>query len=243
MKQVTVRGGGTMPKKKNLDLWTKVEKTNPKHTKKVQSRGGFTAIDAQYQLKVATEEFGPFGQGWGVKDEVFTNYEGLVLYQAQLWYVNGTTKGEFPINSSIQYKTGERLDSDFAKKVTTDALTKGLSKLGFNADVFLGMFDDNKYVAEMQKKFGDGISERQIKAFNNTIAEFVKEGMPTTEATKWKNALKANKITTENYASAMDTLKKDHAQAMEKVNPSKESENVNDNRPIRSNEETVEQQG
>ena len=41
----------------------------------------------------------------------------------------------------------------------------------------------------------------------------------------------------------MDTLKKDHAQAMEKVNPSKESENVNDNRPIRSNEETVEQQG
>ena len=25
-------------------------------------------------------------------------------------------------------------------------LTKGLSKLGFNADVFMGRFDDNKYV-------------------------------------------------------------------------------------------------
>ena len=34
------------------------------------------------------------------------------------------------------------------KKALTDAITKGLSYLGFNADVFLGMFDDNKYVSE-----------------------------------------------------------------------------------------------
>ena len=37
-------------------------------------------------------------------------------------------------------------DTDCMKKATTDGLTKCLTYLGFNADVFLGKFDDNKYV-------------------------------------------------------------------------------------------------
>jgi hypothetical protein len=36
----------------------------------------------------------------------------------------------------------------------TDGLTKALSHLGFSADVFLGRFDDNKYVADLKKEFG-----------------------------------------------------------------------------------------
>jgi len=43
-------------------------------------------------------------------------------------------------------------DTDAYKKASTDGLTKLLSHLGFNADVFLGMFDDNKYVAGLQKE-------------------------------------------------------------------------------------------
>jgi disulfide oxidoreductase YuzD len=35
-----------------------------------------------------------------------------------------------------------KLDTDFAKKVETDTLTKALSKLGFSADVFLSKFED-----------------------------------------------------------------------------------------------------
>jgi len=38
------------------------------------------------------------------------------------------------------------------KKATTDGITKCLSMLGFNADVFLGKFDDNKYVQELKNK-------------------------------------------------------------------------------------------
>jgi hypothetical protein len=34
----------------------------------------------------------------------------------------------------------------------TDGLTKGISHLGFNADVFLGEMDGNKYVADTNKK-------------------------------------------------------------------------------------------
>tara|TARA_Y100000590_G_scaffold459690_1_gene617400 strand:+ start:1185 stop:1919 length:735 start_codon:yes stop_codon:yes gene_type:complete len=241
MKQVRTvnEGGNIMPNKKNLDLWKKVEKTDPKHTRKVQTRGGFTAIDAQYQLKVATEEFGPFGQGWGVKDENIEKWEevGLVLYQATLWYTNGSLKGEFPINASIQYKVGDRLDSDFAKKVTTDALTKGLSKLGFNADVFLGMFDDNKYVAEMQKQFGDGISDKQSKAFEALLKKMVGEGMAPIEATKWKNALKQNKITTSNYDSAVESLKAKHAEMLKTIKPEKENENGDDSGVVRTDSE------
>jgi hypothetical protein len=52
-----------------------------------------------------------------------------------------------------EWKNGTRLDSDGPKKATTDALTKLLSQLGFNADVFEGRFDDSKYVAELTEEF------------------------------------------------------------------------------------------
>ena len=49
----------------NLRIWSKVEKTNPAHTKHVNQRGGFTAVSANYQILAATEQFGPIGEGWG----------------------------------------------------------------------------------------------------------------------------------------------------------------------------------
>ena len=59
---------------------------------------------------------------------------------------SGDVAGEFPISSSIKVMMGSKLDDDCIKKVQTDAITKGLSRLGFNADVFMGRFDGNKYV-------------------------------------------------------------------------------------------------
>ena len=59
-----------MPKiKENMKLWKSVETTDPAFTTRVNQRGGFTAIGAQYQLRTATEKFGPMGAGWGVEDE------------------------------------------------------------------------------------------------------------------------------------------------------------------------------
>lgn len=152
-----------MPKlkgeKDNMCIWDAVCETDPKYTKQVNQRGGFTAIGAQSQIKKATEVFGAYGYGWGVKDERIDKWEdcGLVVYQATLWYLVKDKaewgEGEVPIHSSIKYSSNGRVDDDFFKKVATDALTKGLSKLGFNADVFMGMFDDNKYVNQMANKF------------------------------------------------------------------------------------------
>ena len=44
-------------------------------------------------------------------------------------------------------------DSDCFKKATTDGLTKALSYLGFNADIFLGKFEDSKYVEQLKEEF------------------------------------------------------------------------------------------
>jgi hypothetical protein len=48
-----------------------------------------------------------------------------------------------------------KVDDNFAKKIETDALTKAISKLGFNADIFMGKFDDARYVNEMNIEFGN----------------------------------------------------------------------------------------
>jgi len=83
-----------------------------------------------------------------------------------LFYINEDgSEGLIPIEASAKlymgkdFKTGEpKLDDDCVKKVVTDALTKGLSKLGFNADVFLGKYDDNKYVQDLKDKEAAGES-------------------------------------------------------------------------------------
>lgn len=140
----------------NLELWNRVCDTDPKYTKPgTKSGNNFTAISPQYQRMMATQVFGPYGQDWGVSGEKWERFEFqdnlLCQYNAILWYWWEGNKYEINIQSAIKiaYTTNAgklKIDDDYAKKVTTDALTKGLSYLGFNADVFMGMFDDNKYV-------------------------------------------------------------------------------------------------
>ena len=194
-----------MAKKDNMKLWESVETTDPKFTKKVNQRGGFTAIGAQYQLRTATETFGPFGLGWGVQDERIEKWEdvGLAIYKADFWYMRNddlwieNPKTEniaiFPIHSSIKYHSNGRVDDDFMKKVATDALTKGLSKLGFNADVFMGKFDDNKYVNKLTnmngtwKKTVSDASEKLNKEDKESIMNFLKDG--SINSNNYKKAL------------------------------------------------------
>jgi len=189
----------------NTKLWDSVEKTDPKFTKKVNQRGGFTAIGAQYQVRKATEAFGPFGIGWGVKEETFQRYEdtGLVLYQGTLWYKYGEDNGEVPIHSSIKYHANSRVDDDFAKKVATDAMTKGLSKLGFNADVFMGLFDDNKYVKALKKEF------TIVKPVDSKWREKVEaeaEALPDEHKTTVLSALSTNRINSVNWEASIKRM-------------------------------------
>ena len=141
----------------NLKLWGSVEKTDPKHTKKANVKGNqLTSIKPQYQILQATKQWGSYGGKWGFKnisyDTSLVNVNGLMIFKAIFYYPSG----EFEtINTISIWRDGAqtKADDEWAKKVETDTLTKSLSKLGFNADIFLGRFDDLRYVEDMKKEF------------------------------------------------------------------------------------------
>tara|TARA_R110002167_G_scaffold53628_5_gene153532 strand:+ start:445 stop:1200 length:756 start_codon:yes stop_codon:yes gene_type:complete len=144
----------TAKRKKNTGLWRAVSVTDQAYTKKVNQRGGYTAIDPMYQARMATEQFGPFGTGWGFKestlDASLVEMTGMVIHKALFFYILNGVRGEFPIHNAISIWSDAkktRLDEDFAKKVETNTLSKALSKLGFCSDVFMGKFDDQRYLA------------------------------------------------------------------------------------------------
>tara|TARA_R110002020_G_scaffold21429_2_gene72780 strand:+ start:3615 stop:4271 length:657 start_codon:yes stop_codon:yes gene_type:complete len=179
--------------KDNMKLWYSVCVTDPCRTKKVSQRGGFTAICAQSQFKEATEQFGAYGQGWWVEGEKFTMItDSLCLYQATMVICkkekDGTKINPFSISSSISIKQGAKEDTDFAKKVSTDAITKALSRMGFNSDVFEGKFDDNKYVASLEEKKKEAENTKKVMFFKNT-AVLLEGGAPATKEA-WLNYIK-----------------------------------------------------
>ena len=162
----------------NLKLWDSVQKTDPSHTKKAKiGQMSITAICPQYQRKNATIAFGPYGSGWGVEDQEFSfmdfaDQTKLCTYTATFWYMHNDKKCAFPIQSNIKVafvtqggKGYLKIDDEYSKKAATDALTKGLSMLGFNSDVFEGKYDDSKYVNQMVQEFAPApiylISDKQ----------------------------------------------------------------------------------
>lgn len=143
----------------NMDIWNQVAMTDPRHTKKVEFGRKFTAIDAHYQVMRATEVFGPVGKGWSyqvqhgvleLKSEVLSVADVTIRWRngSQSWHEFGPVRGMCPLVSNKG-----KLDDDAPKKAMTDALTKALSHLGFSADVFLGKYDDNKYISTVKAEF------------------------------------------------------------------------------------------
>jgi len=142
-----------------LALWNRVEKTNPAHTKKAKIGGlNITSVDPQHQILAVTKEFGSYGMKWGFKNIELT-YDlvekfNMVVFKGTFFCPDG----EFEIINSCKLYMDRALtmvDDNFAKKLETDALTKAISKLGFNADIFLGKFDDIRYVNELNNEFGN----------------------------------------------------------------------------------------
>ena len=174
-----------MDKVKGLELWDSVQESDPAAVKEVNFGRKFNAIDAYHQIMDATRKWGPYGQDWGFESE-----ELEFLTDARLCVFRGVFRhptGKFPVTTSIEYignsgKSKDKVDAEFAKKIETDAITKALSRLGFNADVFLGMFDDNRYVASLNEKknalrqdMAQPILEELLPAADSGNAERVKE--------------------------------------------------------------------
>lgn len=153
----------------NLRIWERYAATDPRHTKPVSFGRKFTAIDTYYQIMRATEAFGPWGEGWGWTSDhevvvAVNDMEGVsktstfAKVALTLWYIESGGSNKVAscgpvIAMNLLVSNKGVPDEEAFKKATTDALTKSLSYLGFSADVFMGKFDDNRYVEAMKAEF------------------------------------------------------------------------------------------
>ena len=150
-----------------MRIWDSLCKTNPDYTRSVPSSYGkkITSIDPMYQIQCMTETFGPVGLGWKYNVK-YTYQDNLVFAEVSIHYCVHDNWFEYGPVCSVQnlFKKNGNLDDEAPKKAMTDAMTKAFSHLGMSADVFLGKFDDSKYVQEVKKEF----SKPQVKAFPKT---------------------------------------------------------------------------
>ncbi|MDS1138609.1 hypothetical protein [Nitratireductor indicus] len=157
----------------NTELWDKLGKTDPSHTKPFKRAGGFsgTAIKPMWAYRRMTEEFGPCGTGWGVYEPTFQVVPGpegemLVYCTASIWYGKPDQRawgvgGDKAVGKN---KYGLASDDEAFKKAFTDAITNALKMIGVGADVHMGMFDDNKYVNTMRDEFAEGPATKSSAA-------------------------------------------------------------------------------
>lgn len=150
-------------------IWNKVDVTPPAYTRAMDGDFRGTAINPTFQIRRATELWGPLGLGWGfdVLEESFEQgapmgvtpsgeslgFERHHMLRGRLWYLVDGVRGEVEQygQTPYVYVFGERVvtESDVKKKSMTDAMMKCLSLLGFSADIYMGRYDDSKYVAAL----------------------------------------------------------------------------------------------
>ena len=148
-----------------MQIWDKLKKTNPKYTKPFGKFGKeLTTVDPQYQIQMMTSMFGPVGKGWKYTVE-YKYLDGLVFAEVSIKYYLDSKWYEYGPVCSVQNlsKKNGGLDDEAPKKAMTDAMTKAFSHLGMSADVFLGMFDDSKYVESLKKEFAQKIPKTNGK--------------------------------------------------------------------------------
>ncbi len=148
-----------------MDLWNKLAKTDPNHTKQFTRAGGFkgTAVKPIYAIQKMTEAFGPCGDGWGYDAPIYQTVEGtggevLVYCTVGLWHTSHDGPRTFGVGGDFVIKRakGELRNNDEAfKSAFTDALTNAMKSLGMSADVHMGQFDDSKYVNGLREEFDD----------------------------------------------------------------------------------------
>ena len=202
-------------KNPNLKFWESVAMTDPTYTKHVAVGRGFTAIDAHYQIREATAKWGILGSGWGVETEPISDAAlvdpSLVGVKVTIWYLDdsGNRCYGVPIIATSKKHFGQNADSDAFKKATTDGITKGLSYFGFNADVFLGKFDDNKYVQEVTEHFKENepVDTVDLSDSKKAIREaFNKDEKWAVEILDWAEVDSVDKMTNAQIIEVMKMI-------------------------------------
>lgn len=158
--------------KDNFALWNRHADVDPKFTKPISGKDyGGTSPNPQYVIRCLTEMFGPVGKGfgWSVLAEAFEPLGDTHLHWCRIRFWWRDEQGEHSVEEYGQTKAAyvtskgsHRVDEDAPKKSLTDAIIKGASHLGVAANIFLGRWDDQKYVAQVNAEYRD--EERKEKA-------------------------------------------------------------------------------
>ena len=217
---------------KNMSIWSQVEKTDTRFTKKAKVNGqNITSLSGTAMIMKATEVFGPAGIGFGWKvleerfdlgQEIFSgdgdkrislgftqNHTVRILF----WFMYEGQRGEIEsygcTNALYKSSYGISGDGEAPKKSLTDAIKKALSALGFSADVFLGLHDDAEYIEQLN-------DELAIEQADDKIAEearqkqerldFIQSVIESLQTAKTKNELKAfHDVAVRKLAARKDT--------------------------------------
>jgi hypothetical protein len=154
----------------NLDIWERFADIDPKFTKPITGKPyKGTSPNPHYVIKCLTEMFGPAGVGfgWEVVAEGFQPMGEELLHWCRIrfWHSDGKGFDAYGQTKAVmKTKSGFMNDEDAPKKSLTDAITKAAAQVGVASNIFLGRWDDNKYVAEVNTKFRD--DEKQAEPFN-----------------------------------------------------------------------------
>ena len=150
-----------MTDKNNLRHWDRFADIDPKYTKAITGKAyRGTSPNPQYVIKCLTDMFGPvgIGFGWRVVAESFESLGGETLHwcRIEFWHSDRANTYESYGQTKAAYTAKDGrvvVDEDAPKKSLTDAIIKAASHIGIAANIFLGRWDDNKYVAEVAKEY------------------------------------------------------------------------------------------
>lgn len=150
-------------KSENLALWVQHEDINPSYTKPITGKDyKGTSPNAHHIIRCLTEMFGPVGKGfgWRVLVEGIENFGDTAIHwcRIEFWHTDRANTFESYGQTKMSYMTRGKppylkVDEDAPKKSLTDAITKAASQIGIASNIFLGRWDDNKYVAEVEQRF------------------------------------------------------------------------------------------
>lgn len=215
----------------NMSIWSQVEKTDTRFTKKAKVGGQeITSLNGTAMIMRATEIFGPagIGFGWKVLEERFD--PGVEVFSGEgdkrvslgvtsnhtvrivFWFMLDGKRGEIESYGCTNYiykaSYGMLTDGEAPKKSLTDAIKKALSTLGFSADVFLGLFDDQDYVSQLKE-------EQAIEQAEDKEAEIERQKAERLDYIK-------SVVTTMQGAQSMQELKKLHDHAVRRLTARKD---------------------
>lgn len=136
-----------MSNKENLNLWEQVQETPKDLITQVDAGDGknLNSVASINRIKKATEMFGAYGEKWGLKSLVHKEqriFDTLMLatLDAVFFYEKENKVVEFEISNSLPIvclvDKVMKVNHTYRKAIETDTITKALSRLGFNADIY-----------------------------------------------------------------------------------------------------------